>query len=800
MFEQKKLKSKGLFKFSLLNLFVVFLTSLLVGCNGQESENTNIGSPSVSHPTLSTTNSYESIELDSADGTINLEDKVISSNGSEDFFISKMMQVGKDRAECAPTNISGKTFSVKTDVPASCDYFVYFKNKRDESGYEEQATVRVVVSDRNNEAPTQLSPLSVAVEKGQCETINVIEAYSGEADLSDYQLDNEIQLLGGGGEVSANATGINEIQFCGLEPSVNQVLFSLTSSDGLSKTAGVLSASVSTNMSTAPIADDFLGPVVVPGESVTVNVCESASISTETSEDCHVATENSDASLQLINVYSYDSISQVSDLTDVNNLSFNFSAENEGTYDVSYLISDHRGGYDVGVVRILVSSEPQVPTWTHIELFDGTIFSAPLTDLTAEQLGVTVEGTHYDNGFNVATYSLQGAKQLCENHGYNVPNGTQINNLLSEAGPVNATSSWPVGINYWLDLSDSGIEDGFSTALSENVAVLTPTDKSEKLYVTCVQPGIEFSVSSSTDTVALKQKVPVNVILKSGDGSGFEGEIVTLDVPNNDGNQTLEDMDGNESTESIEVVIDSEGNGEALIKSTVEGTYTIRASYQGESVETSITFEDKKVVALEIIGPDEMEVGTSQQYYGLKTFDDGTQLTTKYLMNWSTTSAFGSISTTGLVTANGVGIIVIKGAKDGVNASHRIETYRIGNDPLYATHPDGTMDPKVYYYDSSTATGVSTVDIFAKSDCGVISDINHLIIGYSSTDSLSFNEASQHASESGELSFLQKKDDDGYVDGSSYLRAVIEQGYIDPSSCLQSSMNSNYLHVEIKPL
>lgn len=686
----------NVFKKSNAWVYLIILSSALAisGCgpksdsNQDDSESGGSGNSTVS---LSVSDSFEKVQVASGVATIDLQSKTIASDSNAAIQLSQMTQIGEDRSECAVVDIRDTYFQIDTTRSKSCDYHVYMTAKGSEANTPAIGTVRVVVSNLEDTtaAPPQLPALSMTVEKSQCKQVNVVDALQGQVDLTGYELNDDIQALGGGGEATANIAGENVIEFCGFESSVNQIYYSMTSSDGENTSAGVLSASVSTDISIAPQADNFSGPVVKPNMPITIDVCASGQPEAQTSEDCHIATELEDADLQLIGVYSYDSTVSVLDKDDVTNTSFIFEAENLGSYDVSYMISDHRGGYDVGVTRVVVTDDPQLPGWDDITLSDGTVYKAPLTTLSAEVDGKLVEESYIETTpsgiFDVAIYGYDNAKQLCESYGMSLPTLSQMQDLYSEVGNVSSSEGWPVGRNYWLDASE-GSSDYFSMDLSDQSVQTEASDTSTR-NVTCVLPAVSLSLTASKNNgLASVDKNEVTATLTTKDGTPIEGEVVSFEAADS---SWVYSLDSTATT-------DADGNATVSFGAFSSGTYTMRATYLGVTAETETTFIADYVDSVDIKGASTVKVNSSIQLSLDVDYASGTSETVTSEASWSSSkTSVATVSNSGRVTGRSGGSATITATYQGKSSTHKVTVEE--NEGIILTFEDGSKGSKTFY-------------------------------------------------------------------------------------------------------
>lgn len=165
--------------------------------------------------------------------------------------------------------------------------------------------------------------------------------------------------------------------------------------------------------------------------------------------------------LQLVNLQVFNANADYVDETDLDNKSFTFSADQAGSYYVSYTISDHKGGYSAGLIEFKVEG-----TWPNVIVEStGDVFSAPLSLEAASVANYDVSGVAQEaarpngNGYdNVPTYTWSAANAICRARGGSLPTLAEAQAFLTqEQNPFvvgdgtadEMASEWPVARGYF---------------------------------------------------------------------------------------------------------------------------------------------------------------------------------------------------------------------------------------------------------------------------------------------------------------------------------------------------------------
>ncbi len=263
-------------------------------------------------------------------------------------------------------------------------------------------------------------------------------------------------------------------------------------SDGSSVLAGTIEVATSSDMNTAPLANSFVHDTMV-------------SLNTEQVIDvgAYVSDDDGD-SLQLIDVFGFDSTNTIIEDVDkdgnqdFNSTLFTFQSSVSGNHEVTYTVTDLKGGYASGVIKILVEPDFRVvQDWEDITIPDSTIgaditFTGPLSQGYADYILAAYTDTYLGDGltapagFNFVASSYDDADQICLNRGGRLPIERELNDLFTAKGNVFKSDNWPVTQSFWLaDKTANNQAKVFSLANGSSDVSQTD-DVSVAKLVTCV--------------------------------------------------------------------------------------------------------------------------------------------------------------------------------------------------------------------------------------------------------------------------------------------------------------------------
>ena len=517
----------------------VLLVALIAGCNGASSDG-NVSSgyngaeptpPSADSLALSAENTVSSSRSMYSSHVL-LQGKIHSSSNDGTNVVSLVEPV-TELESCQDIVFDSTGYTVSfDDFVGVCVYKYYAENS---AVSEQQASAYAVsVSQRNvNSEVEMFSPISETTFIGETLTIDLKNEDIAAQVPSGYQMDESVTVIGDG-EATADTTKqtitYNPIQ----EGGFATIIYSYSNESEVK--LGSISVSVSSSTNTGPEAEDFdyskePGAVIVnTGQEVTIDLSN------------HVSDADENP-LQLISTESWNAAVSPVNPQDMDNLKLTFQTSKVGEHFVSYVVSDHYGGYATAMIRVEVHDPDLAPSWGNLNL-DMKYYSAPLVKSDADAQGVEYVSTHIDSGAqdaNVVTMNFAQAKKLCAATG-RLPKVDELNALsnIGGVGPANY-DSWPVEIGYWAN--DNG------NAISVDLSSGEPNDSLNAggQYVTCVsEGGYEIDRQNSQLTAVSNGEdqatVRVHATLNGQPAQGIEleaqvdGQAQVINAPTTDEN------------------------------------------------------------------------------------------------------------------------------------------------------------------------------------------------------------------------------------------------------------------------
>ncbi|EMB9236007.1 Ig-like domain-containing protein [Vibrio alginolyticus] len=602
----------------------------LSGCN-EEATQVDTSEPVVpQQASVVVEHALSRMELNT-DGYVDMSSRMhVSSKDRQAEVVSVTPLVDSDN--CIITDIDSQGFVVDTRNPASCVFDVQVAlaeldknvktdvnaatnlNTMTEGEAANQTTsitsanslARVLVSDALSSSYI-VPPVSATNAIGECQDFAVMDIVGNEFgyDVSGFTLHDNLAVIGVG-NAKANEPSTGMINYCSDDAGTANVIYTLerynAEEDSTDILQGNISIATSSLHNSAPVAENFLGPTIQTGKSITINVCTAADgqmpgvVGTETSDFCHVASSDDDGDgeidpIQLLGVVSYNSLATVSDPEDINNLSFDFVSDTSGVHDVTYYISDHQGGYALGVVRINVSGKGP---WDDIVLADGTVYTAPLTIEDAQEQSKPYQGINYEDvdgeEYAIAAFNQLGTDALCRSYGMLTPTIDQLNRLYQERGNVNISDNWPAERAFWSN-SEGNQVDLATGIYQEDVDTNTPS------YATCVYPGFLSSLVNSTAGDAIfagtseSNLHSVVATVYETDGVPLPAQYVAF----------YSDAEALTFTQNA-ALTDENGQATVQVSSSEVGVFNVMANYYNQTLQTTVEFFEDYINSITISG------------------------------------------------------------------------------------------------------------------------------------------------------------------------------------------------------
>ncbi|MEF1327460.1 Ig-like domain-containing protein [Vibrio sp. M260121] len=424
---------------------------------------------------------------DSEEIRVNVVDKVARSGG-ERISLAEVEVLSSDPS-CQLVDSDNESFQIISDHAMVCDYQYTVGLDGYSSGYQmigkRSGVSRVVVA--NNAQQAELVPFGVAGYQGETLEINIENELTKVGDntsLSGFSLTNDVILMptGSSSTVSLDKTN-NKISYtpAATFKGNERILYTLENSNG-NVLVGSAVVTVSERSSVGidiPDKIEILDTVEV-GKMATIDISP-------------YVIDKQDGNFQLIQVVAFDSAVALSDASDTKNKTFTFKVEHAGQYYVNAIVTDHHGGFDVALMKVVAINPSQTGLWEDY-FYNKQIYSAPLTKSEADSGGIRNEGTYFDSAHSakpaVAVFRQENATQYCGTLG-RLPTKSELQAVW--ASDKANSKSWPLSRGYIaLDASTYSV-----VSLSSGQEL---TDDGQSYYVTCVSNGA-LSISAIDGTV-----------------------------------------------------------------------------------------------------------------------------------------------------------------------------------------------------------------------------------------------------------------------------------------------------------
>lgn len=426
------------------------------------------------------------------------------------------------------------SFSAQVDGHVLCRY-EYSVNAIANDSIEKTKSSVVSVMGTTSSAPV-LTPVPYVVELNSSSVTVHIKIDDELANVGDsypqgYVLSDEYVLLGDG-SVTVDSH-LRTISYTAVSEGPHQIIYQLEDPDGTEHRYGLIDIAVSDSLNQGPVADKraTYPDEVQARQALDIDV--SPFVSSPDGDD-----------FQLQHVNSFDANVAIKDPLDVSSKVFTFEATVAGDYYVSFVVIDHKGGMDIGLMKVVVYDPEQNAKWLPIS-YSLNVYSAPLTFAEAEQQGENLESVswHYDSSYSPSIKmplpNFTDAETFCAKQG-RLPTSDELVELHANEPPSDK-HNWPGRFPYWA--SDNGTPALVNLKTGEE---LSPDPRGA--YTTCVQDGnvslAPVKISAVADGV---DKIQIEATLTI-DGKPHEGMTLSADIT---GSATLDDK---------HVVTDADGN------------------------------------------------------------------------------------------------------------------------------------------------------------------------------------------------------------------------------------------------
>ncbi|EPN8915636.1 hypothetical protein ACT4GA_003274 [Vibrio vulnificus] len=497
---------------------------VLTGCDLEDkqtsSTSTDVISPSVVAQNATFVAEYNDIYV------VDLSENVTVSKGSS--FVISQVQPLNSSPECSVHEVSATSFTISASSSKVCDYRYRVslanspeieRNHSRSDSYPEPgslvldtAVVRVAVSREVAEVEAvQLNAISATTMIEQQVTVNIYQQLmlqSGYTVPLGYTLSEQVTLpystaTALSDPVNNTITYTPPMGFEGIE----RILFSYINDTTGEVLLGTLDVAVAHGVNAGLIVEDNISY----GQQLAINTTYSIDVAP------YVTSLDGDP-FQLISVNSSNSTTNPSNAT-VDNTAFDFLTSKDGYHYVAFAVTDHRGAYAMGQMKISVIDPDSYGTWDGIAL-NGLWYTKPLTSSEAAASGFTYNGTFVDYAYapalELATSRYPNADKQCAQLG-RLPTQAEMVALYNEG--VKLKYDWPTSVPYLATQDSVPITINLASSGESAGQVGTPNEN-ETYLVTCVVGGVTAQ-GPETETVANGNDEAL-VVFFVGEGSVVE--------------------------------------------------------------------------------------------------------------------------------------------------------------------------------------------------------------------------------------------------------------------------------------
>lgn len=469
-------------KLSQFSLYVscsILLAACGGGSGGGGSSSSGGGGQSPASVSLVAEDSISSFSQAST-GLVNLSSRIHASDPNTKMQLKSVKALEANPA-CVVGQKNATSFEVSATRATSCS-FEYTVEDAD------QTTTASAIS---RVAFQGASGISVSNIKLENKILNIDASVCESVDLSatipeGALLDSEVIVIGDG-SASANDPADGQIKYCSTDSGFAEIFYSATDKEEEKVYLGSIEVAISSDANIAPVANNFsyyYAPetmtVKVPtGESVTIDV--GPYLEDEDAED------GADTNVQLIEARAANASVTLTDPDDLTNTSFDFQSDLAGTYFVSYMVTDHSGGFDIASVRVQVASPFQDYFMDTGDPDTSFTLTAPMTVDQIESLGFDMTGSEENSGYQMATFNQPLAAAICRAQGGSLPTYTELDSVVSlGSGNLFGLTGWPENGKYWMQTSLGPNTYQLSDGDANNSAqFITVNGETSTAYLSC---------------------------------------------------------------------------------------------------------------------------------------------------------------------------------------------------------------------------------------------------------------------------------------------------------------------------
>lgn len=342
---------------------------------------------------------------------------------------------------------------------------------------------------------------------------------------------------------------------------------------------------------------DNTGNVIVndDGEPAHYYIDENGLTTDIYSSGVHLIDQDKDL-LQLLDVYAYNSFVSTyrAQEDDYYSTKFSFASSTEGLHYVTYVLSDHHGGYSTGIIEIQVGIDRSNIPWEEKLYTAKFILLSPYSKQEADYAGYRYDSISTENGlkgpdtWSTPKFSYKMAQSICQVNNLRLPSESELLSLKNEypdglflSSDLNNSSktvNWPTSAKFWttsdmvVSLSDFSVE-----SVDTNVGTYA---------LACLSPGV---IKSTSIDVNNSFRLPfdnssyniMSIKLTDLQGHPLVNEKITAIYANN-----LIVHKANE------LISDQNGEVKISVSSKSAGAQTVKLLYMFDEESVELNFKD----------------------------------------------------------------------------------------------------------------------------------------------------------------------------------------------------------------
>ncbi len=435
-------------------IWLIMLFSVAVsGCKQEDST-----SPTLSQPekivSLHTQDITRMVKPHSR-ALVSIDRDVIASDRYASVKLLNVEPLTRNQG-CQVTNVDDTQFEIETQNPTACSFKYTVSTEQNQTPMIASAYSRVLVQEETavNSASLgafTLPPKSIAMDAQSCSTIALEDVIPNGASLQ-----QNVDVIGSG-VVNDIDSSMNKLNYCVEEAGYNRLFYNAYDVNTNQYYIGTVLVGVSGEGNQPPEVGSFSyyydpGNMIraVPAyEEVTIDVSDFIS-------------DPEGDSLQIIDIQVTDASATAFDTENLNNKKISFLAKTPGQYYVNYMVSDHNGGYGVGVIDVRASSPIKDYYYDNGNERSSFTLSAPVVQSISDKYGFNYQNTQTIDGFvseplDIALFDAKTAKAYCKAKGGRLPEIAEIELITrKEANALANNAGWPQGLSYWTESLSSG--------------------------------------------------------------------------------------------------------------------------------------------------------------------------------------------------------------------------------------------------------------------------------------------------------------------------------------------------------